>query len=371
MKAAIICGAGMISGKEIMALELGRGLRDAGNEISYVTSLWGDVKYRSRLQELKFNVTSMRIGFISATLTLECLRMTADQLLRVPGLWLDYRRFLRRETPDQIIHTNWHHLLILWPFLNPGRDWFWLHEMIPDKPQYRKVFGALSRRLRGFVPVSQAVKESLLRIGIPEDKIHVIHNGLADPVPVGGVPPKDWKGIHIGIAGQVAPWKGHQDLLEAFALIAARHPDSELHVFGDGSLDFIVELKRRAEALKLSSRLVWHGFVADRCKIYGQMDLCIVPSQTSDPLPTTAIEAAFFGLPVIASRMGGLPEIVQHNVTGFLVHPSKPAELAERMNEVLGDAELRHRMGAAAAKHSRKHFSRDRFVAEFVSLMSQ
>ena len=64
MKAAIICGAGMISGKEIMALELGLGLRDTGNEISYVTSLWGDVKYRSRLQELEFSVTSMRIGFI-------------------------------------------------------------------------------------------------------------------------------------------------------------------------------------------------------------------------------------------------------------------------------------------------------------------
>ena len=371
MKAAIICGAGMISGKEIMALELGRGLRDAGNEISYVTSLWGDVKYRSRLQELKFNVTSMRIGFISATLTLECLRMTADQLLRVPGLWLDYRRFLRRETPDQIIHTNWHHLLILWPFLNPGRDWFWLHEMIPDKPQYRKVFGALSRRLRGFVPVSQAVKESLLRIGIPEDKIHVIHNGLADPVPVGGVPLKNWSGVHIGIAGQVAPWKGHQDLLEAFALIEARHPDSELHVFGDGSADFAAELKRLAEALKLSARLVWHGFVADRCKIYGQMDLCVVPSRTPDPLPTAAIEAAFFGLPVIASRMGGLPEIVQHQVTGFLVESGNPTELAERLDKLLGDSELRHRMGVAAAKHSRTHFNRDRFVAEFVSLISQ
>jgi glycosyltransferase involved in cell wall biosynthesis len=361
----------MLSGKEIMALELGQGLRHAGHEIAYVTSLWGDGKFLSRLKELGFSVTSMRIGFISATLTLECLRMTADQLLCVPGLWLNYRRFLRNKTPDQIIHTNWHHLLILWPFLNPGRDWFWLHEMIPNKPQYRRVFGALSRRLRGFVPVSQAVKESLLHIGIPEDKIHVIHNGLADPVSVGGVPPKDWNGVRIAIAGQVAPWKGHQDLLEAFALIVTRHPDSELHVFGDGSADFAAELKRLAEALKLSARLVWHGFVADRCKIYGQMDLCVVPSRTPDPLPTAAIEAAFFGLPVIASRIGGLPEIIQHEVTGFLVDPSNPSELADRLDELLSDASLRHRMCAAAAKHSRKHFSRDRFVAEFVSLMSK
>jgi glycosyltransferase involved in cell wall biosynthesis len=371
MKVSIICGAGMLSGKEMMALELGRGLRKAGHEISYVTSLWGDGKFLSRLNELGFTKACMRIGFISATLTLECLRMTADQLLRMPGLWLDYARFLKRETPDQIIHTNWHHLLVLWPFLNTRRDWFWLHEMIPDKPQYRRVFGTLSRRLRGFVPVSQAVKESLIRIGIPEDKIHVIHNGLSDPAPAGGVPPRHWSGVRFGIAGQIGSWKGHQDLLEAFSLIASRHLISELHVFGDGSLDYVTQLKHRAEVLGLGNRLFWHGFVADRKDIYGELDICVVPSRTPDPLPTVAIEAAFFGLPVIASRSGGLPEIVQDSITGFLAEPSHPAELAARLDELLGDAEMRRRMGAAAEQHARTHFSQERFVTEFLGLLSK
>jgi glycosyltransferase involved in cell wall biosynthesis len=370
VKVTIICGAGLLSGKEMMALELGQGLRHAGQEVSYVTSLWGDGKFRARLDELGFTKACMRIGFISATMTLECLRMTADQLIRVPGLWLDYMRFLRKETPDQIIHTNWHHLLVLWPFLNTGRDWFWLHEMIPDKPQYRKVLGALSRRLRGFVPVSQAVKASLLRIGIPEDKIHVIHNGLSDPTSAGGVPPRHWSGVRFGIAGQIGSWKGHQDLLEAFSLIASKHPISELHIFGAGSSDFMAALKHRAEVLGLGSRLFWHGFVADRKDIYGELDICVVPSRTPDPLPTVAIEAAFFGLPVIASRSGGLLEIVQHSVTGFLVEPGHPAELAASLDELLGDAEMRRRMGAAAAQHARTYFSQERFVAEFLRLMS-
>lgn len=360
----------MISGKEVMALELGLGLRQAGHEVSYVTSLWGDGKFGARLDELGFTKACMRIGFISATLTLKCLRMTADQLIRVPGLWLDYARFLKRETPDQIIHTNWHHLLMLWPFLNTGRDWFWLHEMIPDKPQYRKVFGALSRRVRGFVPVSQAVKESLLRICIPEDKIHVIHNGLSDPTPAEETLPRQWNGVRIGIAGQIGSWKGHQDLLEAFSLVAPRHPQSELHIFGNGSADFVTGLKQRAAVLGLGERLVWHGFLADRRAIYEQIDLCVVPSIFEEPFGLVAIEAAFFGLPVIASHIGGLPEIVQHKITGFLVEPGNPEELETRLNELLVDAELRLRMGEAAARHTKTHFSQERFVSKFIDLMN-
>jgi glycosyltransferase involved in cell wall biosynthesis len=371
MKITIICGAGILSGKEMMALELGQGLRKAGHEVSYVTSLWGDGKFRARLDELGFTKACMRIGFISATLTLECLRMTADQLLRVPGLWLDYMRFLRKETPDQIIHTNWHHLLVLWPFLNTHRDWFWLHDVIPEKPQYQKVFRGLSRRMRGFAPVSQAVKESLLRIGIPENKIHVIHNGLTNPVPEKYAPRQVVNQVRFGIVGQVAPWKGHQYLLEAFSLIATKHPASELHVFGDGSLDYVNQLKQRAKVLGLGSRLFWHGFVVERADIYSLIDLCVVASCATEALPTVAIEAAYFGLPVIATRIGGLPEIVQESVTGFLVESGHPAELAARLDELLGDAEMRRRMGAAAAQHARTHFSQERFVTEFLGLMSK
>lgn len=371
MKTMIICGAGILSGKEMMALELGEGLRKAGHEVSYVTSRWGDGKFRARLEALGFPMACMRIGFISATLTLECLRMTADQLIHVPGLWFDYRRFLREQNPDHVFHTNWHHLLVLWPFLNSQRDWFWLHDVIPDKPQYRQVFGALSRRLHGFVPVSHAVKESLLRIGIPEEKIQVIHNGLRDPVPGGMVRTREWKGVRCGIVGQVAPWKGHQELLEAFAIVISKHPMAELHVFGDGSSSFAVKLKQRAEMLGLTKQLFWHGFIVERAAIYGQIDISVIPSRVTEALPTVAIESAFFSLPVVASRIGGLPEIVEHAVTGFLVESGDAKKLAAQLDELLGDAILRQQMGACAAQHARTHFSRERFVAEFVGLMSK
>lgn len=361
----------MVSGKEIMALELGQGLKSQGHEISYVTTLWGDGAFQTRLAELKMPTRRMRLGFISATLTWDCIRMTADQLVRVPGLWLDYRKFLREVQPKNIIHTNWHHLIMLWPFLKPERDWFWLHEVVPDTLQYRRVFGWLSRRLRGFVPVSHAVRESLLRIGIAGDKIHVIHNGLTDPAADLQTSTKTRTGLRIGIVGQVGPWKGHHDLLEAFALIAEKHPLTELHVFGTGDPGFVDELKRRAGQLELSSRLIWHGFVAERKEIYSHMDICVVPSRSADPLPTTAIEAAFFGLPVVATRRGGLPEIIDDLKTGFLVEAGDPQGLAARLDALLADDELRRRMGAAARQRAETHFNRERFVGEFIPLLKE
>jgi len=368
MRAMIICGAGILSGKEMMALELGKGLRDAGHAVSYVTSLWGDGRFRSRLEELGFPMACVRIGFISATLKLECLRMTADQLIRVPGLWLDYRRFLGAQAPQHIFHTNWHHLLVLWPFLNSNRDWFWLHDVVPDKPHYRKLFVALSRRMRGFVPVSNAVMASLLRVGIPEEKIHVIHNGLTNPVPEDKTRARDWTGVRIGVAGQVAPWKGQQDLLEAFAVLGKKYPGIELHLFGDGVPSFVAELKQRAEVLGVGHQLVWHGFVRDRAEIYSQVDICVAPSRATEALPTVAIEAAFFGLPMIATRIGGLPEIVEHGRTGFLFEPESVDELTARLDELLCSAELRDVMGKAAWQHARMHFGLSRFVSEFEDL---
>ncbi len=359
----------MVSGKEIMALELGQGFRQEGHDVQFITSFWGDGKFRERLKALDFKGQSMRIGFISATLSWNAIRMTASQLIRVPGLWFDYGRFLRRGNPAQIIHTNWHHLLVLWPFLSADRDWFWLHEIVPNKPQYQKVFGALAKRLKGFIGVSQAVANALLDIGIPANKIQVIHNGLTDPSAGLTEKLKTWKGVRIGIAGQIEPWKGHQDLFAAFAQVTLKHPEAELHVFGSGSTEFRQELEKMAERGGFKASLVWHGFVADRSRIYQEIDLCVVPSRAPDPLPTSAIEAAFFGIPTIVSRSGGLPEIVEDGVTGFLVDVADPGQLAEKLDQLIGNAELCEKLGRLAKNHAKNRFNKDRFIDEFVCLL--
>src|SRR5436305_4308644 len=139
LKVAIICGAGIVSGKEIMALELAEGLRDKDCAVELITSFWGNGEFRRRSHAAGFPTHIMRLGFISATLNLECMRMTAHQMLFWPSLSLTYKRFLNQVRPTKIVHTNWQHALLLSPFLNRERDIYWVHEVVPDEPQYRNV----------------------------------------------------------------------------------------------------------------------------------------------------------------------------------------------------------------------------------------
>src|SRR5947209_2883247 len=97
-----------------------------------VITKWTNGQFPHRLRNLGHSYTQMRLGYISGTPRFNEMRMTAHQHVYLPQLWLSYRRFLRTIAPRKIIHTNWHHLLLLLSFLRPNRDLFWLHEMIPN-----------------------------------------------------------------------------------------------------------------------------------------------------------------------------------------------------------------------------------------------
>jgi glycosyltransferase involved in cell wall biosynthesis len=367
---AIVCGAGTISGKEIMALELLAGLREQRKNVDVISSSWGQSEFRARCEQLGARVHVMRLGFISATLSWSAIRMTLHQLLHWPGLGVSYSGFLKTARPPKIIHTNWHHLLLLAPFLKPERDIFWVHEVIPEKWQYRELFRQLERRLKCFVAVSHAVAESLRKIDIGAGKIRVVHNGISDPT-AGVLERRQSDKRIVGIVGQIGPWKGHEDLLEAFATIAPEFPTTEVHIFGRGRPAYEQKLRERVAALGIGERIRWRGFVLDRAAIYRDLNICVVPSRSAEPLPTVAIEAAFFGIPVIATRQGGLPEIVDHEQTGFLVEPAHRAELAWRLKLLLGDNAVRRAIGENARRKALQKFERKRFVEDFVCLMEE
>jgi glycosyltransferase involved in cell wall biosynthesis len=373
MKIVIVSRAENVSGKEIMTLELGEGLRNAGHSTQYITSFWNDRTYPKRLAQLGFDPILVDLGSISATLRWDCIQMTLKQVVRLPVLWADYRRFLRTSKPDNVIHTSWHHLLVLSPLLSPARDWYWVHEVIPDKAHYHRVFKWLSRRLRGFIAVSNAVRESLRKAGIPCDKVHVIHNGLRDLASGGPSSGNHGGECRIGIVGQVEEWKGHHDLLDAFARISARHPGASLHIYGAGSEAYSNRLKRQIQSLGITDRVIWHGFVVERTRIYRELDVCVVPVPigATEALPTIAIEAAFFGLPMVGSRCGGLVEIIEDGKTGFLVESGNIDELSARLEQLLGDPLLRNQMGIAARKTALARFGQGRFVSEFVQLLTK
>jgi glycosyltransferase involved in cell wall biosynthesis len=367
---ALVCSAGLVSGKEIMTLELLSGLHERGFSVDVVTSSWGSAEFRKRCEQNGARTNVMRLGFISATLTWDALRMTAHQMLYWPGLIMTYRRFLQRSPPHRVIHTNWQHLLLLAPFLKTDRDIFWLHEVVPDKSQYRHVFGLLARRIQCFVAVSHAVGNSLAKIGIPKEKIRVVHNGIENPLPDLHLSnPVENEPFRIGIVGQIGVWKGHEDLLEAFRLVTEEGVRAELHVFGSGSVEIETTLKERAKAYGVAENVMWHGFIRDRRMIYQNLSVCVVPSRYEEPLGMTAVEAAFFGIPVIATRKGGLPEVVQDEVTGFLVSSCAPTEIARRLVELASNPHQLRQLGRNARTRAVRDFARTRFLDEFGTLL--
>jgi glycosyltransferase involved in cell wall biosynthesis len=352
-----------------MAGELGEGLRDCGLKVEYVTAWWGSGGFRKRLGQRGFTTHVMRLGFISATFTLSAIRMTLHQLLHLPGLLIQYALFLKSVRPLRVIHTNWHHALLLLPMLKRNRDIYWSHEIIANKRRFRWLFGAIDKRVIGFVAVSEAVAAALREIGIAANRIRVIHNGLRDPA--GSVVLAAGRTTtRIGIVGQVGSWKGHDDLLEAFAIVAASHAQVQLHIFGQGTQDYEEHLRRRAAQLGVTSKVIWHGFVPDQRVIYGSIDICAVPSRSEDPLPTSAIEASFFGLPVVASRRGGLPEIIDHDSTGLLFEAGNVKEMALHLETLVADSALANKMGRHARIRSTQKFGRDRFVDDFLNVLN-
>jgi len=370
MRVAIVSGGGYVFGKEIVSLELADGLRDSGYSVEVVATLWTNGEFPRRLRSLGLPYTQIRLGYISATPRFNEMRMTAHQLIYIPSLWFNYLKRLRMFVPKKIIHTNWHHLLLLFPFLRTGRDIYWLHEVIPNKPQYRCLFIKLSARLDCFVCVSHAVAKSIIALGVPDKKVRVIHNGLSDAKLL-SIRNRGGDRVRIGIVGQIGPWKGHDDLVIAIAKLKNDQPNYELHIFGSDKGQGATELRALVGKLEISDRLHWHGFVADRWEIYSKIDICAVPSRSQDPLPTVAIEAGMAGLPCVATRQGGLPEIIEDKKTGFLVDRQNPDQLADALEKLIRDPELRITMGTAARELVRERFSRDRFVKEFADLLEK
>jgi glycosyltransferase involved in cell wall biosynthesis len=370
LDAMIVCGAGIVSGKEIMALELSNGLIERGRSVHVITSFWNNGDFPKRLERLRIPAHVLPIGFISATLTKRCLEMTMEQVRRWPRLLFGYSSLLRSLRPQKVIHTNWQHLLLVLPFVREERDLFWVHDLVPDLRQYRRLFGLLAHRVGAFICVSHATASSLRKIGIGEDKIRVVHNGIADPAASAHIAFRAAEPFRIGIVGQVGPWKGHDTLLEAFALLERKHSKVELHIFGRGRSPYGNELRQKAAELSIAEKITWHEFVPDIREIYPGFDVCVVPSKVADSFGLVALEAGFFGLPSVVSCKGGLPEIVEHGVSGLVVEPEKPVELAEALFRLINEPSLRQRLGANARRRAVEYFGRERFLNEFMAVLN-
>lgn len=170
---------------------------------------------------------------------------------------------------------------------------------------------------------------------------------------------------HIGIVGQIGAWKGHDCLLQAAISLARQEIPFKICIFGSGDSEYVQAFKARIQNAGLQARFVWMGYVASTSAIFKSIDICVVPSRHEDPYPTVALEAAAYGVPVVAAAKGGLPEIVVDGVTGYVVDEPAQETLPEKLALLLNDPALRHQLGRNAAAHARTQFTAESMVHDF------
>lgn len=157
-----------------------------------------------------------------------------------------------------------------------------------------------------------------------------------------------------GIIGRLRSEKGHPYLLKAIAKIKDQIPNFSLFVCGDGTL--FRELHEQSEKLGIADRTIITGFRKDIPDILAALDLFILPS-LSEGLGTAVLEAGAAGLPIIASNVGGIPDIIDDGKNGRLVPPADADALADAILYFYQNRETAHQYGTAVREHVRSNFS--------------
>jgi len=224
------------------------------------------------------------------------------------------------------------------------------------------------RQVDRFVTASEAIRAMLIEDGVPADRTTTVHEGI-DVDRVLAVEPLNvreeyWFPPHSLIVGNIAalvPHKGQKYLVDAAALVVREVPEARFLVLGEG--DLRATLEQQIKHLHLAQHVVLAGFRADILAVLKGLDLFVMSSVT-EGLGTSLLDAMAASRPIVATRAGGIPEVVVDGASGLLVPPRDAHALAEAILGMLRDEAMRQRLAEAGFARVRARFSVDRMVEE-------
>jgi glycosyltransferase involved in cell wall biosynthesis len=231
-----------------------------------------------------------------------------------------------------------------------------------------RVLGSLTTRI---IAVSEQVKRDLVdyRVANP-DKISVIPLGFElqpflDSANQRGSFRREL-GVSngaplVGIVGRIFPIKNHRLFLNAAARVAAEEKAARFVVVGDGALR--QQMEEHANGLGIADRVIFTGWRRDLPRIYADLDVLVV-SSNNEGTPVSAIEAMAAGCPVVATRVGGLPDLIDDGETGYLVRRGDADSLGAAVMGLLRDRETARRIGESARARVAERFTIERLVAD-------
>jgi len=246
-----------------------------------------------------------------------------------------------------------------------------------DRARRRIVYRLVGRFAGRLVTVSEDNRRFLAeRVGIPHSRVQVIPNGI--PLDEKAPEPKvsalrsslglDHHNQVVGTVGSLYPVKGHKYLIDGACHVLRRFPNAVFLIVGRGGLR--EELEAHAERLGIASHLRFLGHREDVRDLLSVCDVFVLPS-LSEGMPLALLEAMAAGVPAVATRVGGVGEVVENRKTGLLVSPGDSHALAENILTLLENRPLARELGEAARQMVGRRFSLTGMVKAYQDIYSE
>ncbi|TQS41328.1 glycosyltransferase family 4 protein [Cryptosporangium phraense] len=359
-----------LGGAETLIAQLGRVAGTAGFEMD-VLSLSPPSEEHSKLEPLlrESGLTPRYLG-VRRTLDPRAPRLLANAI---------------KESGADVVHA---HLEMAMTLAVPaakmaGRNaictWHHVHRALPGRAAWReKLALEVSSRAYRTIFVSEASRKSFAdkyRPGKPLPKNWVVvHNGvdLAHFSPGPALMPPEFgvtgRPVVTVLAAQ-RDFKGITHAVDAWPKVRAARPEARMLLVGSG--DEHENLRCQVAEAGLQDDIIFTGARSDVVDILRASDVVLLPSTYGENLPTVLIEAAGCARPVVASRIGGIPDIVEDGVTGLLTPPGDPSAIADALISLLDDPSRRAAMGVTARSHVEQHFDAVNWARQLKSLYEE
>jgi glycosyltransferase involved in cell wall biosynthesis len=213
---------------------------------------------------------------------------------------------------------------------------------------------------------SESTKKAMAEDGFPKEVMHVMREAINIPVAIPARGDNDRP--RIGVVSRLRYPKGVQNVLLAAHSILKAFPDVEFIIAGEGS--YRARLESLAEKLKIKRSVRFLGLVQNPWEVFSQIDiLAHATFDSGDSMPLAILEAGAAGVPVVATRWSGIPEIVRDGFTGMLVPPRDVAALTDALSQLLRDRSLASEMGNCARKWVQQNFGIAVVAQHFLGLL--
>lgn len=277
------------------------------------------------------------------------------------------RRLIRQHTPDLLhLHSRRGDWLSALAGRLEGVPMIYSRRV--DNPPHWLERHAKFPLFRTIITISGGIREVLLDAGVDASRVVCIPSAVdtecyapqaADRASFRAELGLSAESLTLGMIAQLIPRKGHHLLFAALPEVLAQHPSLQVLLFGQGPL--AAELASLIEQNGWQARVRLAGFRHDLARLIPCLDILVHPA-LMEGLGVSLLEAAAAGVPVIASRVGGIPEVVQPGRTGELIEPGDSVALRAHLLRLLADADLRQAYGTAGRAWVVQHFSIERMV---------